>query len=160
CVTRVSRLQVDPWEELPDMQASLPGLTEDTEAELLGVRGELSALDSKMLESTASDRALLSNLTPLQRYFLIFWSMSKKVPLDDCISELKTHRHKWEGRFNNYKHAILYTLRRGKRGIRKYYAGWDVFVQLSANNIRYLLELVDQSLIFHLQSGAKLSSPV
>jgi len=27
-------------------------------------------------------------------------------------------------RYNNYKHALLFTIRRGKSGIRKYYAGW------------------------------------
>jgi hypothetical protein len=65
---------------------------------------------------------------------------------------------KWETRFGNYKHSLLFSIRKGKRGIQRYYAGWDVFIQMAASNIRYLLELVDQSLLLHLRNGNKLSA--
>lgn len=54
----------------------------------------------------------------------------------------------------------MYTLRRGKRGIQKYYTGWDVFTQLSGANIRYLLELVDQSFLLHIRKQGKLTEPI
>jgi len=63
-------------------------------------------------------------------------------------------------RYGNYKHALLFALRRGKAGIRKHYAGWNVFTQLACCNIRYILELVEQSLLLHLHSEKSITEPV
>jgi len=40
------------------------------------------------------------------------------------------------------------------------YCGWSVFVVLCGKNIRYLLELIDNSLILHERDGNEMSAPV
>src|SRR5205823_5327080 len=67
---------------------------------------------------------------------------------------------KWHEQYENYKHAYLFAIRRGKRGIRKLFAGWRVFSLLAASNIRYLLELVDQALTGHLDESGDPTEPV
>ena len=59
---------------------------------------------------------------------------------------------KWRQQYGNFKYAYLFTIRRGKRGIRKHYCGWSVYCQLASSNIRFLLELVDQAFELHADS--------
>ena len=61
---------------------------------------------------------------------------------------------------NNYSHALLFTLHRGQPGMRKYYAGWDTFIQLSGGNIRFLLQLVEASFARHIREGRSLNEPL
>jgi hypothetical protein len=63
-------------------------------------------------------------------------------------------------RFENHFHASLFAIRRGKRGIRKYYCGWDVYLKLCEGNIRYLLELVHSALLLHMEGGQVELSPI
>ena len=42
----------------------------------------------------------------------------------------------------------------------KYYCGWDVYCHMAAGNIRFLLELVDDALTKHVNSGAEVGGPV
>ena len=93
-------------------------------------------------------------------YFLQFWAEGREVNLTETVRECMASAKTWQDRYNNYKHALLYTIRRGKRGIHKYYAGWDVFVKMAGGNIRYLLELVDQSFLAHLEKDAELRHPI
>jgi hypothetical protein len=54
----------------------------------------------------------------------------------------------WKIRFGNYAHSALFWLSRGRKGARtrKYYCGAETFLALSSGNIRYFLELIDESL--------------
>jgi hypothetical protein len=150
CNSRISRLSVDGT-ELDDVSAVLPGISEDQEAEALGVARESDRIRERLLKAMRVDEnAIISGLTPLELYFLEFWSQGKQERLEDAWIEAARDLDSWRSRFNNYKHALLYTIRRGKRGIRKHYSGWNVFVQLAGGNIRYLLELVEQSLLLHI----------
>ena len=45
-------------------------------------------------------------------------------------------------------------------GIRKYYSGWDTFIQLAGGNIRFLLQLVEASLTRHIREGHGLDQPL
>ena len=63
---------------------------------------------------------------------------------------------RWREQYGNFRHAYLFSLRRGKRGIRKYYSGWRVFCLLAGSNIRYLLELVDRCFAMHMDRGGSL----
>ena len=88
------------------------------------------------------------------------WAESNRISYAEILEDFVAKPHEWSVRFGNYKHALLFAIRHGKRGIRKYYAGWDVFSQLAANNIRYLIELVDQSLLLHVRTEGRLDQPV
>lgn len=162
CNDRISRLQL-PTGSAPDTKKLLPGLSDEEEAEILDSQGDQLANEaaSQLERIVSSDESpVLREVALLQKYFLCFWAESQKTPLEDVWRSFRTSSEDWETRYQNYKHALLYTLRRGKRGIQKYYAGWDVFTQLAAGNIRYFLELVDQSLLLHLHNDGSLTQPV
>ena len=123
----------------------LPGMSEEEEALRLGVDSELEII-RRELESEKELLDELERLPELQVYLFRFWSKSRKSSLVSEIRDFRKDPSTWQTRYQNYKHALLYTLRRGRRGLRKYYSGWDTFVLLSNNNIRYALELVYESL--------------
>jgi len=161
CNDRIKRLQISQ-DPIPDLKWFLPCLSEEDEAELLDDRRErLGRAASQLSEIASREQApLLEELTPLEKYFLSFWAHDKDIPLEEVWRDFCESRDRHKTRYRNYKHALLYTLRPGKRGIRKYYAGWHVFTQLAACNIRYFLELVVQSLMLNLQTTETLKQPV
>ena len=123
----------------------LPGLSEDAEAKLLGVEAEVQTIKRELArEGESIDE--VEKLPDLQAYLLSFWSKSQGSTLVSELQDFRKNRSEWYTRYQNYKHALLYTLRRRRRGIRKYYCGWDTFLLISNGNIRYALELVYESM--------------
>jgi hypothetical protein len=160
CNGRLGKLQL-PYEGLiRDVASLLPGLSEDEEAERLGVSERTAPIVDELGRLRPTETAALSDLKPLEVFFLGFWAEAKGKALVDVLSDYLARPKEWKTRYGNYKHALLFTLRTGKRGIRKFYCGWDVYTRLAASNIRYLLELVEQSLTLHLASEHALSQPV
>jgi hypothetical protein len=159
CNSRLAAIRVGDHPTNGNIEAVFPGLTEDEEAEKLGVREVI-----RDFQVEATGRTLLEpvveSLTPLQMFLLKTWASAQGTSYAEVLTEYRKEPHKWRERFVNYQHALLFSIRRRKRGIRKYYCGWDVFTQLAASNIRYLIELVDQSLLLHLREGGALNSPV
>jgi len=161
CNDRVHQLRYADHPPITDIAWALPGYSDEAEAEALGVVGETESVKEELGGSaTLHEQDILQHLSPLQLYFLRSWARVENRSLQDVFHAFRNDRVEWDTRYDNYKHALLYTIRRRKRGIRKYYAGWDVFTQLAASNIRYLLELVDQSLLMHLRNERPLSEPV
>ncbi|MDP2898917.1 MAG: hypothetical protein Q8Q12_20460 [bacterium] len=161
CNERIKRLRI-PRKRVPNLEQLLPPLDEDEEAELLDEgSGKLEAAARELSRAVPpEDSPLLQTLTPLQKYFLLCWSQGKAMPLEQVWRQFLDSTVEHETRYMNYKHSILYTLRRGKRGIQKYYSGWRVFTQLAACNIRYFLELVVQSLLTALEHTGRLDKPI
>lgn len=151
---RIRRIDIE-GPRIDDVSSLLPGISDEEEALLLdGDSGTLSEASSKLFEVVPSkERPQFDSLTPLQRYCLITWSEHHKISALDVWQSYVTDPSLWADRFNNYCHSLLYTIRARKRGIRKYYCGSRVFVQMSARNIRYFLELVDQSIALHIAAG-------
>ncbi|MEK6743059.1 MAG: hypothetical protein AABZ15_05600 [Nitrospirota bacterium] len=161
CNARLSKVHLLGQKANYDISHILPGLTEDEEALELGVKEVTKSVKEKIALLQEKELCRIAeNLSPLELYFVDYWAESKGLSVRDVLNEISKDQSGWNTRYNNYKHALLFTIRRRKRGIQKYYAGWDVFVSLSANNIRYLLELVDQSLVAHLNEGGKLGDLV
>ena len=129
----------------------LPSLSEEEEAHLLGLD---SAFDRIRRELAPDDDILqaLERIPKLQAYFMCYWSRSQRTNLASELQNFRKDPSTWHTRYENYKHALLYTIRRGRRGIRKYYAGWDTFLLVSNSNIRYALELVYESLKQNLEA--------
>lgn len=162
CNERLARLQLGDQPALRDVTSLLASLTAAEEADLLGV-AEHSARILAELETLLSPDEFeeLRLQHALRIYFLEYWSTAQNEPLDTVARDFLSGRSAdWETRFGNYKHVLLYTLRRRKRGIQKYYCGFSTFSHLAGANIRYLLELVDQSLMQHVREGNALSAPV
>lgn len=161
CNARLSRLEVPNQSVIQSIEDALPGLSEDDEAKLLGVDEHLARIKSDLKQHCPPPLLLfVQGLKPLELWVMKFWAESQHIPVLDVVEEAFRDRPTWEDRYNNYKHAALYSIRRRKRGITKYYAGFDVFTQVAASNIRYLIELVDQSLLLHVREGKNLSEPV
>ena len=133
----------------------LPGLSEDEEARLLGVASHIKIIRDEL---NSADEALdeFDRMSELQAYFLLFWSKSQRSSIISEFRSFKSDPFRWQTRFQNYKHALLYTLHKGRRGVRKYYSGWDTFLLVSGSNIRYTLELVYECLKLTFEQGHEL----
>lgn len=96
------------------------------------------------------------------QYFLDYWASSHEgtTTLTDEIEGWLSDNSASKDRFNNHFHASLFAIRNGKRGIRKYYSGWDVYLALCEGNIRYFLELVHSALLLHVEEGGQPFSPI
>jgi hypothetical protein len=135
-----------------DIQRIFPALSIDDEAKLLGVdEYRPKILDRATTEGVAGDA--LKNIPTLELYFVDYWADSQKKSLCEVLAERGAEPESWRDRYNNYKVAILFTIRAGKPGLTKYYSGWDTYVRLADANIRYLLELINQARKLHERSG-------
>ena len=160
CNDRVRQLQNQGSAFINDVRLLLPRMSEDEEASALGVNERADGPRSNLLASRPADKTTILLLSPLKLYFMQVWSYDKNIPLEEVFEEYQSSNAEWETRFGNYKHSLLFSLNKGKRGIRRYYSGWDVFTQMAASNIRYLLELVDQSILLHIREGHSLAEPL
>ena len=158
---RVRRLAVDQ-QASPDVRQLLPGLSEDEEARRLNrENGPLEHATVRLSAIVPSDQQhRFDSLTAIQRYLMVLWSDATEESLNDIWESYVTNPTRWLDRFNNYSHGVLYSIRRGKRGIRKYFCGARTFTQMAASNIRYFLELLDQSLALHVKDDLALDQPI
>ena len=160
CDERIARL-TDAEAAITTRQL-LPPLGSDEEAGLLDGGNGIASRESASIRSSldSSVRPAFDALPLLQQYFIAWWADAQKISHDEILADAILRPAEFRQRFDNYKHALLFTIRAGKRGIRKYYAGWDEFILLSGENIRYFLELVDNSLVLHLKQGGVLNEPI
>ncbi|WP_438392095.1 ORC-CDC6 family AAA ATPase [Caballeronia sp. DA-9] len=140
----------------------LPRLSESDEAELLIERGEAAKIKAKIEAAASPDtREAAASLPLTVQYFLCYWAESHAdTNLPDDLRLWLEGSAAVKARFDNHFYASLFAIRRGKRGIRKYYCGWDVFLSLCEGNIRYLLELVHSALLMHVEAGRDASVPI
>lgn len=136
-----------------DLEAMLPSLTVEEEARLLGADAKArETLDE--IERVAPDCiALLEDASPLELALIQYWSRTQKQSLAEVIDWRRREPVAWKERYHNYRVPLLFTLRGGRPGVRKYYAGWRTFTLLAGNNIRYLLQLVGEALLRQRQDG-------
>lgn len=161
CQERLRRIHAHDGSTLPAVEVMFGSLSEEREAELLGVRKRnLDARESLSKELPVELLSAFDQAPPLMAYLLNYWAEAKGTTLEEQLHSYVADRGEWEQRLENYQHALLFTIRQKKRGIRKYYAGWDVVTRLAGGNIRYLLELVDQCLLAKLRDGGALGEPL
>ncbi len=147
----------------PKIEKYFPELSADDEASKLGVAGIIEHQIKKLSKDNSfkqNDLERLKQFSPLEIYTLMCRAKAENKTILQKFSEAKKDISKWKEQYDNYKYSYLFSIRRNKRGIRKYYTGWRVYTQLAACNIRYLLELVDQAIINHLDSGEDPLKPV
>jgi hypothetical protein len=162
CNARLERLRIQSPNVIRSVEKLFAELSETDEALLLGVKSRVQELRGALENEGASDAELTAfdGLPPLFSHFLEFWATGKKTTLLTALREYLQNPSPWTQRFDNYRYAALFTIRRRKRGIRKYYAGWSVLARLAAGNIRYLLELIDTALLAHLHAERSLAEPI
>lgn len=155
---RMNYLGVSLEGKVASIQAMLPSLNADAEAEMLGIKSKVR--DELLRVGVPAESAkVLDQMAPLEALYTLA-SCDNSLELAVNLEDRANNKQKWNYSFGNYKHSLLFTIRSGKAGIRKYYTGWDTYVMLSGHNIRYLIELVDQTLIAHANENSDLNSPV
>lgn len=139
----------------------LASLSSEQEASLQGVatitdklRKDIKATkDMQLIEAEKSIR-------DLDLYVIKYLADGKSENFINVFKTVPNNPSEWQYKFNEYRYASLFTLKSGRIGIKKYYAGWNTYVKLSAKNIRYLLELVERALILHLKDGQKFNEAI
>lgn len=139
-----------------------PTLSLEAEAEMLGADREISRVRSMLSEqgSTESELDAFDRMPTLSACLVGYWATSQGVQVRAVLDEAIRDQRAWKQRVGNYSYAMLFTLRRGLRGTRKYYTGWATYCQLANGNIRLLLELVYQALTLHVADSKKPGSAV
>jgi hypothetical protein len=160
CHQRLARISPGNMSVLREVELLLPDLSEEEEARLLGIEAHTARILDVVRSTNPGLAEELANRDPVEIYFVGYWSEASDQSLIDVATECIEQSQTWRDRLGNYQYAALFTIKRGKRGIRKYYSGWRTFTLLAAGNIRYLLQLVDRSLIAHLAEGGTLASAV
>ncbi|WP_339731026.1 hypothetical protein [uncultured Gimesia sp.] len=159
CNARLKALQqVHP--NVPDSIVDLfPGLSISEEALKLGVGVIAKKIEASLKNLSVKASDFFASLSPLEVFFLQFKAEADSIPIEDVIEQAATDKE-WKTKFDNNSYALLFTIKKGKRGIRKFYCGWRVFALLANGNLRYLIELVDASISSHLSDGRNFSQPV
>ena len=158
CASRLAQVIGD----VPSLRPLLPELTPEDEARILGVEHMVERLHDNV--AMTADRSelvdWLRRAEPLEAFTVSLRAQAEGRSLSEKLSDILGNPKKWKEEYGNYKHAYLFAIRKGKRGIRKYFCGWRVYCLLAGSNIRFLLELVDQAFNHHLDEGGDLREPV
>jgi len=145
-----------------DIASILPGLSELEEARLLLDERDIVELHTSLesaLEPQLAQRA--KELQPGVLFFLHYWTQRESAEsFGEAIQGWLAEDSKWTTRFQNHFFAAMFSIRKGKRGIRKYYCGWETYLALSNSNIRYLLELVHTAFLAHTADGGDPAGPI
>ena len=149
-------------ESTPTIKELLPELSVASELALLGAEGVRSDLRLRLLDEKVSNSLLMhfDQMSDTDACFVDFWSKAQTETPGTVLAQAASRPTEWKTRVGNHGYAMLFSLRSGKRGISKYYCGWNTFVQLADGNIRFLLFLVTESLIRHIGEGKRLIMPV
>lgn len=140
-----------------DIARILPALSAEEEADLLGVKEHAARILRQIETECPQWTEATTAMAPLDLVLVDFWARSQQSSVAAVLEERQREPKSWDDRLSNYKFAVLFTLRRRKPGIRKYYAGWRTYTLMAGGNIRYLLELVGQALL--LQKRDERSMP-
>jgi hypothetical protein len=139
----------------------LPAIGLDDEVQLLGARDQINKCRQDILAEANPDESIFaSKLSPSKLFFLQYWAETNGRTLRQEFERAFRDTSRWEQDYTNHAFASVFCIRRGKTGIRKHYAGWEVFTKLANGNIRFLLELVHTSLAMHAELGKTLNLPV
>lgn len=162
--TEVCNLRAQATKGFPsglDFPRILPGLTADEEADLLGVRDHAERILKAVAAECPGWLTEAKEMPPLDLSVVDFWARSQQIPIADVFADRAREPKSWDDRLGNYRFAVLFTLRRRRPGIRKYYAGWRTYTLMAGGNIRYLLELVGQALLLQRRDeGSSIGAPI
>jgi len=162
--TEVCNLRAQATKGFPsglDFPRILPGLTADEEAELLGVQDHAGRILKTVADECPGWLTEAKEMAPLDLSVVDFWARSQQIPIADVFEDRAREPRSWDDRLGNYRFAVLFTLRRRRPGIRKYYAGWRTYTLMAGGNIRYLLELVGQALLLQRRNeGSSIGEPI
>lgn len=139
-----------------------PALSLEREAALLGGEKQRESTRRALVGAGVSSQVLeaFDEMSLLSACLVGYWARAQSTSVVQVMAEALEDAIGWSQRIGNYSYAMLFTLRKGRRGIKKYYAGWSTYCQLADGNIRLLLELVYEALRAHIAAGGQIGSPV
>lgn len=158
CEKRLARTQLRSVR----MTSAFPSVTVDEEARVLGADRERGAIRRVLTAQGATESQLLEfdRMSTTAACLVGYWARAQQETELAVLSNALANQSAWNQRVGNYGYAMLFTLRKGRRGVNKLYAGWPTYCQLADGNIRLLLELVYEALRRHLSDGKSPSEPV
>ncbi|WP_333985510.1 hypothetical protein [Burkholderia orbicola] len=126
----------------------LPDMPFDEEADALGCSRAAEKARAALKSAPSDIQAWAAALPNTRAYFLQYWHESSGEPVDRLALNWMESPTPWEVRLGNYGYASLFWLSRGRKGarIRKYYAGVSTLLAMASGNIRFFLELIDESI--------------
>jgi len=138
-------------------------MTDDEEALSLGGKAKIAEIRRALerLDATSSELKGFDDQPPTSALLVGFWAEGHPDRTElDVLRECLEQPEMWRGRLNNYGRALLFSVYPKVRGIAKYYAGWETYVQLSAGNIRYLLSLAREAVVAHIEDDYELTESI
>jgi len=143
------------------------GALENLTIEELAVR--LGVVDHELLRAYDElPKSLIKKLgdsTPLFRFAIAFWAKAHGIPLREEVQNAIDDRTSWNTRYDNYKYHFLFKIRTGRGSGRSghrqmLYCGFETYVKLASNNIRFLMELIYKTFERHIEEVGVLSQRV
>jgi hypothetical protein len=136
-----------------------PSLSIDEETVLLGGGKRIAATRQQLelQDASRSELQFFDDLPPSSAALVSYWTETEGERSLDVLRSAIANPVAWKTRVGNYGYAMLFTLREGLRGTRKYYTGWSLLCQLADGNIRYLLRLVYEALRLHVAEAGSIS---
>lgn len=153
--SRLSTVWEQEADAITDLGKLFPGMTVEDEAELLGVRDV-----ADRVRADSAQAPYVAGFSNYDVFFTTFIANSRDEPLKSVADDVRVKGTTYRNLRNNYDYACLFTLKRRRPGLTKYYCGWPTLLALANGNIRYLLQLVSAMLLEHVRSGAILDTPV
>ena len=160
--SRLRSLSATHVQSIPSVRLLFESPTLDEEAVRLGV-SPLNEEYRRVICAeglSGGDASLFDALTPLQKFFVRTWSKSTRTHPTGIIRGLTKRQPSWIRRYGNYSFALLFSIRAGKPGRHKLYAGWRTICRLANANVRYLLELVAGMLQEQIKNGRQIGSEI
>lgn len=139
----------------------LPELSDSEEADIL-VGSRYKALVEELEKALSSeDLVKAKDIRPGHLFFIKYWAENNnKESFPEGVLKWLNDPGEWKHRVTNHFYSSMFTMRKGKRGIRKYYSGWDTYLGLANGNIRYLLELVHAAILRQSEESGDVISQV
>lgn len=136
-----------------DVTKALLGMTPEDEAVTLGVEEHELMKGFDLLPDSLKSEVV--KLPALYRFAMAYWADSRKLGLADVVMEYLQDRETWNVRYENYKYHLLFKINigRGSGKMQKYYCGFETYVKLASCNIRFLMELVHNAYVAHIEDG-------
>ena len=146
-----------------DVVGALEDLSIEDTAIRLGVEEHELVKEYDKLPRSVVEK--LGNVSALYKFVIASWARAHKTPLSDEIQNVIDDRKSWDTRYGNYGYHFLYKIRTGRGSGRSgrpqmLYSGFETYVKLASNNIRFLMELIYKTFERHFEKEGDLSKTV
>ena len=107
----------------------------------------------------------LGDVSALYKFAIAFWARAHKTSLEDEVQNAVDDQRSWATRYDNYKYHFLFKIRTGRGSGRSghrqmLYCGFETYVKLASNNIRFMMELIYKTFERHIELEGTLAKQV